>query len=308
MFEKQVTRALQSSPSSANGGGSPSSANGNTSPTQRNADCRDGECQTDVTGKVMYGNKEIDPTSFAVAHEKAMLAAMVCSRPRVLKFTERKNRQNAFAEPQEKEEPIRKETFTMKSSLEALREILANREKQISSLQAQVDVCEASVKRETETCKKMDDTLESLKENRANVQEVYSDLAAKRLADRDQLKAECSKMKADAKRYEALAKSQHAFFLQTEAIFQRTGQEKIQRFPAGDVFVMPQPLPLDEDEKGEEWDIGTAVANPYVVDSWPFEPNVLARRCQHEQSLEEVTEETFEDLVEARRPAPKIPP
>merc|ERR1712194_507264 len=125
---------------------------------------------------------------------------------------------------------------------------------------------------------------------------------------KEQLLTDVERAKSEAKRYQALAKQQHAFLLQTEAVFRRTGKEQIHQFSAGDIFLMPQPLPMDEDDNVEEWDIGTAVANPYVVDSFPFEPNVPARRSSQECPMDELREETFEDLVEARRPVSRAPP
>ena len=43
------------------------------------------------------------------------------------------------------------------------------------------------------------------------------------------------------------------------------------------------------------------VANPYVCDSWPFEPNVLAKRTPQESAMPTFEEETEEELREAER-------
>ena len=69
----------------------------------------------------------------------------------------------------------------------------------------------------------------------------------------------------------------------------------------GEIFLAPPPVVLEDDEFQEEpmyatqtrlcrvqqveigplrWDVGTSHCNPYCVDSWPFEPNVLAAKAQ----------------------------
>eukprot|EP00929_Paragymnodinium_shiwhaense_P114053 TRINITY_DN82373_c0_g1_i1.p1 TRINITY_DN82373_c0_g1~~TRINITY_DN82373_c0_g1_i1.p1 ORF type:complete len:612 (+),score=212.27 TRINITY_DN82373_c0_g1_i1:158-1993(+) len=66
------------------------------------------------------------------------------------------------------------------------------------------------------------------------------------------------------------------------------------------------------------WDVGTAIANPYVCDSWPFEPNVLARRTPSEASfkyagippeepLKPCVEETQEDIDDEEDDKPRNP-
>jgi len=73
------------------------------------------------------------------------------------------------------------------------------------------------------------------------------------------------------------------------------------RMHKGEIFLAPPPVVLEDDEFQEEpmygtqirlsrvrlveigplrWDVGTSHCNPYCVDSWPFEPNVLAAKAQ----------------------------
>lgn len=61
------------------------------------------------------------------------------------------------------------------------------------------------------------------------------------------------------------------------------------------VFIAPPPVTRPyEDEDGEEegpgWNVGASHCNPYKVDSWPFEPNVLAQRMSHQSNLEDCIE------------------
>merc|ERR1712060_733776 len=110
------------------------------------------------------------------------------------------------------------------------------------------------------------------------------------------LKADLSKSKEQAKYFQTLVEQQRVYFLQSERVAVSSGRQGLSRHPAGCIWLMPQPLPMMEEEKLEGWDVGTAIANPYVCDSWPFEPNVMASRCPKEAYLQPFVEETKEDL------------
>merc|ERR1719419_1245441 len=90
---------------------------------------------------------------------------------------------------------------------------------------------------------------------------------------------------ADAKaaemRWAWIAKRQRAFFMQSEKMGQE-GLHLMKRHPAGEVFLAPPPVCLegdDEDCRNPPWDVGSSHINPYAIDSWPFEPNVLAQKA-----------------------------
>merc|ERR1719424_796809 len=78
-------------------------------------------------------------------------------------------------------------------------------------------------------------------------------------------------------------------------------REIVKRHPCGAICVAGEPERMEE-EAEESYDIGTAFANPYVCDSWPFEANVLASRNHHQQDLEALDEESKEDIEEEMRP------
>lgn len=211
-------------------------------------------------------------------------------------------RQNNFEDPPYKEEKLEKEVVTIRATLATLNQNVNSRERQLGSLKAQIAEAkkieredEGNVAQVEETLRQVQDPskLPSAQEKRRKLQKEAHDKVEKDLKE----------AKAEATRYQGLVKQQHAFFMQAETIYcQERGAERMQRFPAGEVFLVPQPLPMDDDKGGDSWDVGTAVANPYEVDSWPFEPNVLARRCPKECPMDNVTEETLEDLMEAQRP------
>ncbi|CAK0893224.1 unnamed protein product [Prorocentrum cordatum] len=110
-----------------------------------------------------------------------------------------------------------------------------------------------------------------------------------------------------AEQYEKMVQDQRTFFLQSERIAVSGGPSMLARHPCGEIALVPRPLSM-ANEQPEVWDVGTAVANPYVVDSWPFEPNVLARRTMQEApTMQPFKEETEEDLREASGPARRSP-
>merc|ERR1711957_261782 len=68
-----------------------------------------------------------------------------------------------------------------------------------------------------------------------------------------------------------------------------------------------RPIMLADEEEPETWDVGTAFANPYVCDSWPFEPNVLANRTfKQEGTMEPCKEETKEDMENEKMRLPNL--
>lgn len=97
---------------------------------------------------------------------------------------------------------------------------------------------------------------------------------------------------ADAKQSEMqwsiTAKRQRAFFMQSERVAQE-GVNLFRKHPAGELFLAPPPVVLDddveEDPRRAPWDVGNSHINPYVNDSWPFEPNSSYQRCAVEPNL-----------------------
>jgi len=94
--------------------------------------------------------------------------------------------------------------------------------------------------------------------------------------------------------WQIVAKRQRAFFMQSERVAQE-GVNIFRKHPAGELFLAPPPVYLeddaDEDPRKPPWDIGTSHINPYVNDSWPFEPNACAQRCAVEPNLSRWDEE-----------------
>lgn len=203
---------------------------------------------------------------------------------------------------EEKEDGFVCEVASMKCTLESLGRSLGSRERQIAALQKQLETCKNLHEERVIEVDAASEDLRRLLADPSTAVKAHSDrlrLTRTRVAE---LSDSLRKAQEEAKRYRALAQQQHSFYLQGERI---VTSGSLARHPAGDIFLVQRPLPMG-DEKAKVWDVGTAIANPYIVDSWPFEPNVLAQRSSKEASLKACIEETEEDLEKERRRLPNL--
>jgi len=111
----------------------------------------------------------------------------------------------------------------------------------------------------------------------------------KTLRDRVQdLSCRLADSKQSEVQWQIVAKRQRAFFMQSERVAQE-GVNLFRKHPAGELFLAPPPVYLeddiDEDPRKPPWDVGNSHINPYANDSWPFEPNACAQRCAVEPNL-----------------------
>lgn len=130
------------------------------------------------------------------------------------------------------------------------------------------------------------------------LQDLLSDPSSAPQAQAEELKVlrhtieDISGKLADSKQSEMqwgiVAKRQRAFFMQSERVAQE-GVNLFRKHPAGELFLAPPPVYLEddceEDPKRAPWDVGNSHINPYVNDSWPFEPNASYQRCAVEPNL-----------------------
>jgi len=295
-LESKVNRLIDGGGNNSNGQGteSPKAATNGSSPlASASTSVTDEGVQTTVSGETVSSNKLAD------AFEKAYLHAVRSTWP-IQKKWGPSRRQNNYTDPPEKEEKLEKELTTIKSTMGALNQNLSSRERQIVSLKAQLGVCKEHHKQAETEVAEIDETLR-LARDPAQLPTVHSARRKKQQEELENLEKQLVQTKAEGQHYQSLSKQQHAFFMQADTIYCRSGVERMHHFPAGEVFLVPQPLPM-EDEKADSWDVGTSFANPYEVDSWPFEPNVLARRYPKECPMDGVPEETLEELMESQRP------
>lgn len=262
------------------------------------------EAQTENSGQQDYwleGDKRGDKlpvTKLEEMYEQAFIQSMKSQWAPPKKYGPSK-RQRGFEEPPCKQEEPQREIVTIRSGLQAVSQSLNSRVKQLASLQRQLELTKEHYGAECKKVDELEDTLAMLKDptKLSVVQEALKQLQ-ERLAS---LEKQLVTSKENTEMYKKLVKQQNGFIMQAETVFfQERGAERLTRCPAGELFLIPQPLALDA--KADCFDIATQFANPYEVDSWPFEPNVLARRTSKECPMDEMAEETLEELMEAQRP------
>lgn len=184
-----------------------------------------------------------------------------------------------------------------KASLATLRRQLGKRDQQTQELQRQLLMTRQLLWQATEDAKAANSRLQGVLTNSSSIPAAHAEqlvLLEKRVQE---LSREHAEAKAKEMQWCVIAKRQRAFFLQSERAMQEQ-TNPFRRHPAGEIFLAPAPLPFDEDSDrgaGNPWDVGSSHANPYVCDSWPFEPNSSATRNMHEQTLPHWDEDEEED-------------
>mmetsp|Transcript_33326 Transcript_33326/g.61098 ORF Transcript_33326/g.61098 Transcript_33326/m.61098 type:complete len:388 (-) Transcript_33326:58-1221(-) len=203
--------------------------------------------------------------------------------------------QHKATEPPEKREAMVKECETLRDTLSTLGRSVSSRIKQIESLKQQLALCTQQCGEREEEAKKAADMLSRLKTDRSSHADVRQQRLKKRRQRVLELRANLKEAQEQEVRYKGLAQHQRAFFVQSERISLAGGLEVVAHSPCGEIFLPPPPPEIGDQEPSLMWDIGTQIANPYVVDSWPFEPNCLARRTAHESAEAPILEAEEED-------------
>eukprot|EP00747_Dinoflagellata_sp_TGD_P167434 gnl/TRDRNA2_/TRDRNA2_191858_c0_seq1.p1 gnl/TRDRNA2_/TRDRNA2_191858_c0~~gnl/TRDRNA2_/TRDRNA2_191858_c0_seq1.p1 ORF type:complete len:358 (+),score=75.47 gnl/TRDRNA2_/TRDRNA2_191858_c0_seq1:41-1114(+) len=222
-------------------------------------------------------------------------------------------RQGRNTPPPEKVEPIVDEEETLRATLKSLRQSLGSRDRQINNLKKQLVVCQGFVEKRSEDADISKATLESLKKDKAALIKVHKEIVEKHRTGIAEKLASLAHMQKEAKAFKQLAQQQVQYYRQEDLILRATERgerggpsDPIARHPAGDIFMALAPPPFNENGV-EIWDVGCSIANPYVCDSWPFEPNVLAKRCPKDPPMNPCEEETEQDLEEANKPPRRNP-
>lgn len=234
---------------------------------------------------------------------QAMRAAILAAEPSP-KVYGPSRRQDGYEDPPEKEEEIPMETTTLQYSLECLQRNIGSRQRQIQNLRRQFDVVQQECDERAAARAESEAKFKSLSSGSSDLLQATHKEHLQHLRHTvKEVQAEGEQKVAQAIRFKKLAKDQTRYLLQSKHIAMGGADLVHGRNPAGDLAVAFMPPPLS-DENMDRFDIGTAVANPYVVDSWPFEPNVLASRCHHELLMEPYQEESKRDIEDEmmRRP------
>jgi len=189
--------------------------------------------------------------------------------------------QTRFADPPEKKEDLVRETVTLKETYQTLRKQVGQRERQIAALQEQLHKAQAFSNETQENLNTSQRRLDGLKQKPESLPAAHAERLQQRRDRVATLKANLEQAGTQAKYYRALALQQQAYQAQSDFFSGNASRQVLNRHPTGEIFLTQKPVSM-ADEKPEVWDVGTSHANPYVCDSWPFEPNVLAQRTNHE--------------------------
>jgi len=229
---------------------------------------------------------------------KALRRANRCAEPLKKVYGPTDQQEKLPDPPGEKDDGPVRETVTLRSTLSCLEQNLSSRSRQIGNLSKQLDHVEKEFKGKSIEAEEAIEKLEKLRHQ--PMQQIHAERLQTRRKRVLQMESNLKESKEKAKVYQALAHQQRAFFLQSERVSAIGGKEVMSRHPAGEIFLVPTPASM-EDDNVQTWDVGCAIANPYICDSWPFEPNVLARRGPQESSMPPFAEETEEDLEEENK-------
>jgi len=195
----------------------------------------------------------------------------------------------------EKRDDLVLEEKCMENSLTDLVRALNSRERQIGALQSQLDSCKNMCKEKEDATTAAKNALRELVAHPASPPRIHEERLCRLRQRVAELRRNLDNTQEKAMHYQKLAEQQRRYYLQNERV--AIHGDRLRRHPAGEISQVPRPLPLG-DMKAEGFDVGTAIANPYICDSWPFEPNVLAQRTSKEATMQMCIEETPEDLEE----------
>eukprot|EP00933_Yihiella_yeosuensis_P061200 TRINITY_DN64007_c0_g1_i1.p1 TRINITY_DN64007_c0_g1~~TRINITY_DN64007_c0_g1_i1.p1 ORF type:complete len:374 (-),score=86.71 TRINITY_DN64007_c0_g1_i1:165-1286(-) len=239
---------------------------------------------------------ELQTRQLSIQVAKALRRANKCAEP-IRKHFGPTPTQEQQIDPPEKHEGLVREVVILRSTQQSLERSLGSRDRQIKNLSTQLEVCNQELEERTAQAKLQEDKLAQLQKDPSKLVDALAEREKAQKKRVSEASENVQKYKQQAKHCQALAHQQRAFFLQSERVAASGGQKVVSRHPCGEIMLVPQPF-FEEGNIQDAWDIGTAIANPYVCDSWPFEPNVLARRCSQEGTMPVFQEETEEDLEE----------
>lgn len=238
--------------------------------------------------------------SLSEAVARALRVSIKCSKQTVKAYgpTEK---QEVLQDPPEKADDLLPEAVTLNATLTTVQTTLVARRRQLQALNDQHGHCKILLAELSAEVDRENASLRRLKSDPSSLLEVQKERMSRRRAQVQERRAKLQDQLDKASSSKALARQQRAYLVQSERVSVSGGRQTIERHPAGEVALVLTPASM-KDTVVDAFDIGTAVANPYVCDSWPFEPNVLARKSAQEPSMQPFTEETAEELMEEDRP------
>lgn len=190
------------------------------------------------------------------------------------------------------------ESETLSSTMESFEGRAAGRHRQLASLRSQAKTAEAIVEEHREALAEAEARLVQLSAGTGAARRLFEARLEQRRDTVEELHQQLCARRRDACEAQELILQQRTYMRQLEQVIQYGGRAAVARHRAGHLALAERPPPVGDVPQAS--DIGTSVANPYVVDSWPFEPNVLARRASTEASMQTLVEESALDIENER--------
>mmetsp|Transcript_22338 Transcript_22338/g.63994 ORF Transcript_22338/g.63994 Transcript_22338/m.63994 type:complete len:522 (-) Transcript_22338:252-1817(-) len=205
------------------------------------------------------------------------------------------DRQNELADPVEKCLIGIDQEVSLRQSFHTVRQVLYKRDTQTTALQRELREARQQLWLQTAEAKAAKERLLDVVSDPERVPLAQAEALDQLRAEVRDLSSRLADSREQEKNWSSIARRQRQYFLQTEHIGQE-GAMILRRHPAGEVFIASAPITQpyeeeDREERGTGWNVGTSHCNPYQVDSWPFEPNVLAARASRQPGLEDCEEE-----------------
>lgn len=214
------------------------------------------------------------------------------------------DKQLQLADPPEKYSAAIDEELSERASLATLQRILGKRDAQTTELHRQLKEARQSLWLQASEARAATARLHALLSDPLKAPAAQAEALLQLREEVKELSRRLGESRSKEQHWSAIAKRQRAFFMQSERMSQE-GTSLLRRHPAGDIFLAPSPVIIDDEDATHQpsWDVGTSHCNPYCVDSWPFEPNVLAQRASVEPNLQNWAEEDEVDEDNDEDPA-----
>lgn len=200
-------------------------------------------------------------------------------------------RQCGLAEPPMKNSPHVDEETSLQASLTTVQKVLSRRDAQTTELQHQLKEARQTLWLQTVEARSATSRLREVLADPTRAPQAQAETIEELRLEVKELSGRLADAQEQEKYWSMIARRQRAFLLQSEHLGQE-GCFLLRRHPCGEVFVVSPPT--EEDDGGghasSRWDVATSHCNPYKVDSWPVEPNVLAHRPSREPHLEQCSE------------------
>lgn len=195
------------------------------------------------------------------------------------------SRQSCFPDPPEKCYALN-EDEAQRNSLLTLQRVLSKRDAQTTEPHRQLRETRQQLWQQTAEARAATARLHAYLADDTRAPHEQAEAILRLQGEVKDLSSRLAEARQQEQQWAVIASRQRAFFRQSEVLAQE-GLQILRRHPAGEIFLAPPPVVLEDDELQEEpmWDVGSSHCNPYCVDSWPFEPNVLAARASVQPNL-----------------------